>query len=163
MIKIESIEELCDSDSDRRIFTISIEDQNAIISNDNTYKCYVSSTNHLNFNLIIKKLGNLMFEAHLPKSDKNLFDYKSKPNFVVEIACVNSNLVVHKRTMDFKLCHKVDAIKDVILAPNTENYPWIKFKASVGAIVGRFKAVDPNYARKSYEYSLDKENMYFKV
>lgn len=154
--------DLCDGDVDRKIFVIKIEDP----ASQKPYECYVSGSNYQNFNLVINRISPKQFDVLLPPSTTPLFDYKRKPNLVVEISCVNDfqNVVIHKRTVDLKICHRVDKIKDIVLQLSPEHSPLVKFDARLNALIGRLRVVDPphNDEIENYEFSV-KENLYFKV
>jgi hypothetical protein len=165
VIRVNAVNDLCEKDSNRQIFTFAIVEPNTLFP----YTCSISKNNHANIDLVVKMYNDTFYTADLPSLPPNrdsFFNLSKNRDLVVEILCSN-NFVSHKRTVDLKICAKLVKISDIALQNNTisgEKQLTIKFSAKVRTNIAKLKAVDLlEKQNDSYAFSLAAPNDYIDV
>lgn len=165
VLKVTTIDELCENDSNLKIFSLAIVDPK--FDPNEPYECRISNTNYPNIDFLIDKSNETTFDVYLPiaASSVSFFDVKNKPILICEVLCFNNFIVTHKRTIDLKICKRVNRIKDIILDKNqTEESILLQFDSPVDFLIAQALAVDvPFKGRENYEFNLGQPNQYLWV
>lgn len=164
---MSSIDDLCDTDSERLLFTLNIVDPK--YNAKKPYDCRIAKTNYPNIAFTVSKLNNTNYRVYLPSFDSpsqtSFFDLKNRPVLLIEIMCLNNFVLTHKRTVDFKICKKVIRIQDILLKDESEEDVLIQFNAPIGKQIAKLAVLDwPNRETLSkYEFYMAQPNNYLEV
>jgi hypothetical protein len=167
VFKVESIDDLCNTDSNRFLFSLDIDDPN--YDPLKPYDCRLTRTNYPNVDFLEYKMNNTHYEIFLPAFDSpmqtSFFDLEKSPVLLIEISCTNNMVTTHQRTVDFKICKKILPIENLILDGGiSDSDVWIQFDSQPGTSVAQLKVVDySNRYLDNYEFYLAEANEYLDV
>lgn len=164
VLRVSTVDNLCDQDSNRTIFTFSIDNPP-----DSNYSCAITKTNHENITLSIVRVDD-QYEVRLPElkiNQSRLFNLSQLANLVVELTCVNgtdlvSDATTRRRTVDLEICKSYPNIQGILIANATSLA--LKFNSPAATVIAQLVALDyPQKSPDSYIFSLDKPDNYIDV
>ena len=160
---MNAIDDLCDRDSNKKLFSFKIDDFS--YDHSKVYDCRIYKTNYASINFQFKRITNFEFEFSLPDSkNQTLFQIDTKPTLIIDLICSNNDILAQRQLLEMKICRTRNKIKDIIIDSNSQELPVIKYDLPAKSFIVKFRAVDKtNKPMDDYMFALSKPSEYFQI